>query len=119
MTTAWVIAAGAFGAVARLVVAGAVQRALATEWPWGTAVVNAIGAFGIGVVTGLDFGVNTTVVIAGGLAGFTTFSTWVVEAAALWAEGGGGHRRALVDIAAPLVVGLALAASGLALARGF
>jgi CrcB protein len=117
MTTAMVIAAGAFGAMARFVMAGAVQRTLATEWPWGTALVNSIGALGIGLVTGLDIGVAATAVIAGGLAGFTTFSTWVVEAAALWAEGDGGHRRALIDVVVPLVAGLALACAGLGMGR--
>lgn len=117
MTATLVIVAGAIGASLRFVVAAVVQRALRTEWPWGTAVVNGIGAFLIGLVVGSDPGTTVATVLTGGLAGFTTFSTWMVEAAALWSEGGSGHGRALIDVLAPLAAGLAMTAAGLALGR--
>ncbi|HAX82102.1 MAG TPA: hypothetical protein DCY40_06010 [Actinobacteria bacterium] len=117
MTTTLVIVAGAIGASLRFIVAAAVQRALRTEWPWGTAVVNGIGAFLIGLVVGTHPVATVTTVLAGGLAGFTTFSTWMVEAAALWSEGRSGHGRAAIDVLAPLGAGLALTAAGLALGR--
>jgi CrcB protein len=119
MTVALVIVAGSLGAVGRFLVAGFVQRRLATEWPWGTAVVNAIGAFVIGVAVGVDASPTVTRSVAGAVAGFTTFSTWMVEAAALWVEGRGGHVRAVVDVAVPLVAGVGLTVAGLALGRAF
>lgn len=115
MTTALVVVAGTVRAVLRFLVAGAVQRRLETEWPWGTATVNAVGALLIGVLAGLDAGGAVTDVLAGGLAGFTTFSTWMVEAAALWVDGRGGHHRAALDVLVPLGAGLLLVIAGWAI----
>ncbi len=117
MNIALTILAGSVGAGVRFVVVGAVQRFVDTEWPWGTAVVNAIGALSIGVVVGIDASRTTTVALAGGITGFTTFSAWMVEAAALWIDGRGGHLRAAIDVLVPLAGGLALTALGLALGR--
>jgi len=49
--------------------------------------------------------------------GFTTFSTRILEAPALWSEGRSGPGRAAIDVLAPLGAGLALTAAGLALGR--
>lgn len=115
MTTLVAVAAGAAGAALRLVAVGAVQRRLETEWPWGTALVNVFGSFGMGVVVGVELGAMATALLAGALAGFTTFSTWTVEATLLWVEGHGGAHRAVIDLVVPLAAGLGVAAAGLAL----
>ena len=117
MTLVLTIVAGSLGTGARFLLASTVQRRLATKWPWGTAIVNVLGAFLIGVVVGVDLTASMTGVLAGALAGFTTFSTWMVEAAALWVEGHSGPGRALTDVLVPLGVGLTLTAAGLALGR--
>lgn len=117
MIAVLVVLAGSAGSGARFLLAAAVQRRLATEWPWGTAVVNAVGALLIGFVAGIDPGETAIAVMAGAIAGFTTFSTWMVEAAVLWTEGRSGHGRAAIDVFVPLAAGLALTAVGLALGR--
>lgn len=114
--TAAAILAGAVGSVLRLTAAGSIQRRLASDWPWGTAAVNVVGAFVAGVAVGV--GGPVAEVAAAACAGFTTFSTWMVEAVALWADGRSGHRRALVDLLIPLAFGLVAAAAGLAIGRG-
>ena len=104
---------GAFGALARYGVSGVVQRRWATTFPMGTLVVNLTGAFAAGLLLGIATGrsVPDLVLIAGGvgfLGGYTTFSTWMVETV-LAAESGGpsGTRRAVENLAVPLVAGVA------------
>lgn len=114
-----VILAGSIGAVGRFLLAGYLQRRLATEWPWGTGIVNAVGALLIGFVVGVEADPAITRPLAGALAGFTTFSTWMVEAAALWVEGRGGHWRAVIDVAIPIASGIGLTIAGLAIGRAW
>jgi fluoride exporter len=100
--------AGAVGAVARARVGGAVQRRFARRG-LGTAFVNLAGAFALGLWSALAPGpVALEVVGTGFLGAFTTFSTWMAEAALTWREG----RRwaAAVEVVATLAGGVALAA---------
>jgi CrcB protein len=115
MTAAVVILAGGLGAGLRYVVGTAIQHRLATELPWGTAVVNTAGAFMLGVVVGSGGVGPGTEVAAGFLAGFTTYSTWMIECVHLWAEGRSGRRRVLIDATGLLVAGLVAAFAGFAL----
>jgi fluoride exporter len=115
---------GAFGALARYGVSGAVQRLWRTTFPVGTLVVNLTGAFSAGVLAGIASGralPNLLAVAAsvGFLGGYSTFSTWMVETV-LAAETGGrvGIRRAVENLAVPLIVGVAAAGIGYALGRG-
>lgn len=72
--------AGSVGAVARYLIADAIQRRTKSTMPIGTAVVNLVGAFGVGVVLGIDASpTGWLLAVAGFTAGFTTFSTWMVE----------------------------------------
>lgn len=115
MTAAAVILAGGLGAGLRLVVGTAVQRRLATALPWGTALVNTAGAFMLGMVAGSG-GVGPGAEVAMGfLAGFTTYSTWMIECVHLWVEGRSGRRRALMNMAGLLITGLLAAFAGFAL----
>lgn len=112
-----VAAAGAAGAVARAAVSALVRL----RWPrrgLGTLVVNLAGAFALGVWTAWP-GIGDAwvqVVGTGFLGAFTTFSTWMVEAAAAWREG----RRASValEVAVTLVLGVGAALLGAAVAGG-
>lgn len=112
------VAAGALGSVARAWVGAAVRR----RWPrrgLGTLAVNLSGAFLLGLWGGLpDLPVAWVEVAGTGFLGaFTTFSTWMVEATAAWR---GGRRGSVVaELGATLGLGVALAALGFALGRGW
>jgi fluoride exporter len=72
---------GALGALARFRVGGAVATRLVSDFPAGTFVVNMTGGFVLGLLTGLSLSSNLTLVLGTGfLGGYTTFSTWMVEA---------------------------------------
>ena len=111
----WVLigVTGALGALARYGVSGIVQRRWRTTFPMGTLVVNVTGAFAAGLLLGIVTGrsVPDLALIAGGvgfLGGYSTFSTWMVETV-LAAETGGrvGARRAVENLAIPMVAGVA------------
>lgn len=105
----WLALAGGAGAVLRWLVSAwfAGRSRLGT----GTAVVNTVGALGLGVVTGLGRSgrIDETAVLilgVGFLGSLTTFSTWMLETA----EAAGGHpRRALSRTLAPGAAGLLVA----------
>ena len=122
-----VAGAGAFGALGRVLFDDA-GLALARRregvrglgaWPWALLLINVLGSFVLGLLTGaLPSGSIWLVVLgAGWCGGFTTFSTWAVLIGAdLLAR---RWRRAAFTVAAHLVLGLVAAALGLALARGW
>ena len=118
MTVALAIVAGSVGSALRYVVTHAVQVRWGREWPSGALVVNVAGSFLAGLAAGSVTGDAATVLL-GLIAGFTTFSAWMVEAVILWDHNGGGHLRALLDLVGPVLAGLALAAVGLLLGRAF
>lgn len=107
--------AGALGAPARLLLERAITRRHGHEFPWGTACVNLLGSFALGLLVGLveyhgwD---HTAAKIAGFgfLGAFTTFSTFAVQTTRLATPL--RIRYVVVSVGG----GLALAASGLALA---
>ena len=72
---------GAFGAYARFHVGAVVTARHPSDFPFGTFVVNLTGGFALGVLTGLSAGDAALLVLGTGLlGGYTTFSTWMVEA---------------------------------------
>jgi CrcB protein len=89
-------------------------------WPWSTLLVNVTGSFVIGLTVSTaaqsSLAEPWSTAVATGLAGgLTTFSSWTVATARLWAE-----RRpvaAVVNLAANLVLGLVAAALGVLLLR--
>jgi CrcB protein len=102
---------GGAGALLRFRLDGLVQQRTAGALPLGTLVVNVIGAFGAGLLTGLSVGNTALVLVGTGLLGsFTTFSTWMLETERLAEEG--VERLALVNVLVPLACGLAAATLG-------
>lgn len=118
---AWigVAVAGAAGAPARYLLDGFVQDRTRGELPWGTFVVNVTGSFLLGVVTGLALGghlgdLGKDMAGTGFCGAFTTFSTFTFELTRLAEEGRWAEAGRVAG--ASIVVGLAAAALGLALA---
>lgn len=113
-----VVVASGLGALARYGLTGLVQRRTGGTAPWGTAVVNVLGAIGLGLLTGLHasgrLGADLAMVAGAGFLGaFTTFSTWMVESVWLGEEGGGAGLVAFVaNVGLVLLAGLAGVALG-------
>ena len=110
----WVGVAGVAGVLARY--------ALATPFhgdalPWITVAINVVGSFLLGVlVTAHAFSEETrTALGVGFLGGFTTFSTFSVQAVLDVEAGEPG--RALAYVGASVVLGIVAAAGGYALGR--
>lgn len=88
------------------------------HWPWATLLVNVAGCFIIGAAHGLSAGLGLGAEWQAGLAtglagGLTTFSSWTTATVRLLSEERLGS--AAVNVAANLVLGLAAAATGIAL----
>lgn len=102
---------GGVAALARFRLDGAVSRRTEGDLPWGTLVVNALGAFGAGVVAGMAPAETWRVLIAvGALGSFSTFSTWMLETHRLAEDGRG--RLAAANIVVATAAGLALCGLG-------
>ena len=102
---------GGVAALARFRLDGAVSRRTEGDLPWGTLVVNALGAFGAGVVAVMAPAETWRVLIAvGALGSFSTFSTWMLETHRLAEDGRG--RLAAANIVVATAAGLALCGLG-------
>jgi CrcB protein len=118
----WVALAGACGAVARYLVHGAVERRMASRFPFGTVVVNVSGSFALGLLTGLvlyhGLGPDArTVVGTGFLGAYTTFSSFSYETFGLLRDGPrAGSALALANAIGSVLAGLAAATAGLVVA---
>ena len=88
-----IAAGGALGAVARFLVAGAVDRWLGAEFPHGTLAVNVLGSFAMGVLIGASAVAWSpspelrAAIAIGLLGGFTTFSTFSFDVTVLTGRG--------------------------------
>jgi CrcB protein len=79
---------GAVGSWARFRVGELVATHRPSAFPFGTFVVNLTGGFLLGVLTGLSVTGEPLLVFGTGLlGGYTTFSTWMVEAQRLGEDG--------------------------------
>jgi CrcB protein len=112
-------AGGLIGAPARFVVDQLVNSRTRGVFPWGTYVINATGAFILGLISGLvlyqGLGHLPSALIGTGFCGaYTTFSTFSWETVRLIEEG--TPSAAIWNIAGSLVAGLLAAAAGMALA---
>ena len=109
--------AGGVGACARFWLDRGVQRVL-SSWgdpaaaKLGILFVNVIGCFLAGAATQLVLGALMPVVSTGFLGGFTTFSTALLDAVALWGDGFRG--RALVLALGTWAASWAAALAGIA-----
>ena len=107
-------ALGGVGALLRFRLDALVQGGVAGDFPLGTLLVNVLGAFALGLLTGLSVTGDTLLLAGTGLLGaFTTFSTWMLEVQRLAEDG--ELQVALVNVVVPLVSGAAAAALGWAL----
>jgi CrcB protein len=119
MTLLLVAVAGAIGAPCRLLLDQWVTTARGGRFPLGTWLVNLSGSLLLGFVTGLalyqGLGHLPKAFVGTGFCGaYTTFSTFSFETVHLAEEG--AVSAAAVYLVASLVVGLAAAGAGLALA---
>jgi len=108
------VVAGAIGAPLRYLVDAKVSRQ-----PWGTFVINVTGSFVLGLITGAvlyhAFPNTPKVILGTGLCGaYTTFSTFTFETVRLVEEG--DTWAAARYLLASVIVGVAAAAAGLAIA---
>jgi fluoride exporter len=110
---------GALGAMARYLVDFWVESRGISRIPLGTVIVNVTGSFGLGMLVGvLDLttapGGLGTFLGAGFLAAYTTFSTWMFEAARLVQRR--AYAAAALSLIGSIVAGVLAAAAGFALA---
>ena len=105
---------GGAAAVARFEVDRVVQQRIGGDFPIGTLVVNGVGSFAFGLLTGLGTA-GDGAVLAGTatLGSFTTFSTWVLETERLAEDGEAGYSAA--NLLVSLACGLCAAGAGWAL----
>jgi fluoride exporter len=115
MTALFVAVAGAAGVLARYWISSAFHG---DALPWVTVAINVAGSFALGVLVVMDWWSQEarTAVGVGLLGGFTTYSTFSVQAV-LEADGG-RVGTAVAYVVVSLVGGIGAAAGGYALARG-
>jgi len=108
LVLAGVGALGGVGAIARLLLDGAVSARARRGFPWGTLAVNLSGAFALGLLVGAALSGDALRFAATGLLGsFTTFSTWAFESHRATEDG--RMRTGAANFAASLVLGVSLA----------
>lgn len=119
-------AGGAIGAVARYLIGILVARWLGTAFPFNTLTVNVVGSFVMGAMiaglTRLDpapaWAADIRLFIAVGvLGGFTTFSSFSADVAALWE--GEAHGWMALYVVASVTLSLAAVFLGLYVVRRF
>jgi len=116
-----VAAGGAIGASLRWLLAGAIQRATGSAFPWGTFAVNALGSFLLGflfvyLIERSTVGELLRLMLTVGLLGaFTTFSTYSLESIRLLEQGAYGFAAA--NVLGQVVVCLLLTWIGVQAAR--
>ncbi|WP_431826291.1 fluoride efflux transporter FluC [Microbacterium algeriense] len=104
--------AGGVGAVLRYLVDLGIARLAGRRFPWGILLVNLSGSFALGLVTAALPGA-AVLLGAGLLGGYTTFSTAMLDAVALWRDG--ERPAAAFDAVGMLLLGLLAAGLGLVL----
>jgi fluoride exporter len=112
---------GATGAVARFWMTNAIYALTGRDFPWGTLAVNILGSFLMGVGYALlveRFAADPlwrTLLLAGFLGAFTTFSTFSFETFGLIQQGAWG--RAVVNTLLSVVLTIVAVALGMALVQ--
>jgi CrcB protein len=119
-TLAQVALGGAIGASARYLTGVAARNVMGVGFPWGTLTVNIAGSFlmGVLVVTLAEIGGNKLApfLLIGCLGGFTTFSSFSLDAVTLWERGDSAAAAAYV--LGSVVLSIAALFAGMALMRG-
>lgn len=119
--TALIALCGALGCLTRYWLSGWVYTLIGRGFPWGTLVVNVVGAFCIGLI--MEFSIRSTLVspslrsglTIGFLGGLTTFSTFSYETFRLLEEG--DVLQATANVLVSVLICLALTWSGIITAR--
>ncbi|MEE2953500.1 MAG: fluoride efflux transporter CrcB [Pseudomonadota bacterium] len=117
-----VMAGGGLGAGMRHLSGLAAMRLLGTGFPWGTAFVNVLGSFLMGVLIELlarkvDASAAWRLFLATGfLGGFTTFSSFSLDTALLIERGSMG--LAFLYVAGSVLIGIVALFAGFAVIRG-
>ena len=108
---AGVVLLGGAGAVLRFLIDRAISRRVARPFPFGTLTVNLSGAVLLGLLAGLTLSYHVSLLAGTAFVGsYTTFSTWMLETQRLTEER--QYRKAALNIAVSLVLGVAAAALG-------
>jgi CrcB protein len=102
---------GGVGTLARFLLDGQVSLRAGREFPYGTFVVNILGALLLGLLVGASLDTDAYSLLGTGLVGaFTTFSTWMFESHRLGEDN--RLRIGLVNFLASLIVGVAAVWAG-------
>ena len=106
------LAAAGAGSVLRYLLGGWVAHRMGPEFPWGTLAVHALGCLGLGPLQGAAPHDRALLLVLGSglLAGFTTFSTLMLETANLATAG--ELDRAFSIIVGTLALGLFALSAG-------
>ncbi len=113
----WVGLGGSIGSLCRYGIARWAGNRFKDLFPWGTLIVNGIGAFLLGFLQGSDVGAIWMLFFGTGvLGGLTTFSTWMMESLRLAEEG--EIRTAALNIMGSVALGLLLFLVGYSFAGG-
>lgn len=117
----WAIAVGAaLGGVSRYYLASAIQQRLGASFPWGTLLINVTGSLLLGFIIRYALatpGVSVemrALLTTGFCGGYTTFSTFSYETAALLEDG--QYERAGAYALGSVIIALAATFSGFILA---
>jgi CrcB protein len=120
--TFWAIAIGAaLGGVARYYLGSAVQQRVGVTFPWGTLLINVSGSLLLGFIVRYALATPSVSVemrallTTGFCGGYTTFSTYSYETAALLEDG--QYQRAGLYAVGSMVIALAATFCGFILAR--
>ena len=122
MRTVWAIALGAaIGGVARYYLSTAVQHRLGATFPWGTLLINVSGSLLLGFIIRYALATPSmslelrALLTTGFCGGYTTFSTYSYETAALLEDG--QYERAGLYAFGSAILALAATLGGFLLAR--
>jgi len=118
----WVVLGGGIGSGLRFGVGRVALAAFGPDYPAGTLIVNVLGCVIMGVLaewlalrdTGIDVSIKLFLT-TGFLGGFTTFSTFALDAAALWERG--DSMSAAVYVLGSVVLSIGGLFAGMALTR--
>lgn len=120
---AWVFLGGGIGSALRYGVGRAALLGFGPNFPAGTLIVNVVGCFAMGALAewlalrDAGIGQGTKLFLATGiLGGFTTFSAFALDTAALWQRGDAG--TAVLYVLASLVLSVGGLFAGMAILRG-
>lgn len=116
MSLVIVMVGAALGAPLRYLTDRAVQRRHDSAFPWGTFIVNVVGSFVLGLVSG-RLGPDLQLLVGTGFCGaLTTYSTFSYETLRLAEDG--SVLLATANVAGSVIAGVAAAFLGVAVASG-